>query len=94
VYSIKFTKEAEDTFDSITSQLNERFSTKTVLKFQEELEKVLKNISLSPLIFPIVDERTEVRKCVIHKQCSMFYRVYEEEIIVICFWDNRQSSIW
>lgn len=94
MYTIKFTKEAEDTFDAITSQLTERFSIKTVLKFQEELEKVLNSISNSPLSFPIVDKRTEVRKCILHKQCSMFYKVYKEEIVIICFWDNRQSSIW
>ena len=94
MYQIRFTKEAEGTFDAISEQLNERFSLKTVLKFQKELENILKNLTISPLMFPIIDKRTSVRKCVIHKQCTMFYRVYEKEIVVICFWDNRQYPIW
>ncbi len=46
------------------------------------------------LIFsPKAEENTEVRKCILHKNCSMLYKVYDEIIVIICFWDNRQDPL-
>lgn len=39
-------------------------------------------------------ETTEIRKCIIHKDCSMFYRIYDTQIIIIFFWDNRQDPMF
>src|ERR1700761_604493 len=93
IFEIKFSPEGEDTFDSVVIQLRARWGENYVHKFEAKLLSALKTIQASPFIYPLVDESTIVRKCVIHKNCSMFYKVTGNIILIICFWDNRQEPM-
>lgn len=53
-----------------------------------------KTITATPYIYPVADENTGVRKCILHKNFSMFYKVYDVTILIICFWDNRQEPMF
>jgi len=94
IYEIRFTPEAEETYDAVTCQLRDRWGNKFVFKLEKILSDRLSTISMSPFIYPIIDDSSEVRKCVLHKNCSLLYRVFETKIVVICFWDNRQEPIF
>lgn len=90
---IRFTPEAESTYRAITDQLQSRWGEKIVSKFEVKVNKVLNQISISPTIYPILLENHELRRCVLHKNCSMFYKVYDNYILVVWFWDNRQQPL-
>jgi plasmid stabilization system protein ParE len=92
-FEVKFTPEAEETYDALTAQLRHRWGDKFVLKFENRVSKCLDLISATPDIYPIAEIDTEVRKCVLHKNCSMLYKVYDNCILVVCFWDNRQDPL-
>jgi plasmid stabilization system protein ParE len=94
IYEIKFTPEAEETYDIIRNQLLENWGNRVVIQLEKKILKSLSIIAQSPLIYPVIDEPTDVRKCVIHKNCSILYRVFDHTVIVICFWDNRQEPIF
>ena len=91
--AIKFAVEAEETYDSIVSQLRERWGDKFVLKFEDKVSQVVAIIAQTPLIYPIAKENTETRKCVLYKNCSMYYKVNDDNIEIVYFWDNRQDPI-
>ena len=91
--SIRFSPESEETFEALVEQLNQRWGKKYVAKFKEETIKSLKLISNSPYLYPIADQDRDVRKCVLHKNCAMFYKIQEQYIMVLYFWDNRQDPI-
>jgi plasmid stabilization system protein ParE len=92
-FGIRFTLEAEETFDALCQQLRERWGERFVTKFETKVSKVFDKISLTPYIYPVADENTDLRKCILHKNCSMLYKVYDDTIVIICFWDNRQDPI-
>ena len=94
IYEIKFTPEAEETYDAVSSQLRESWGDKVVLNLEKRVLKSLSVISKTPLIYPVIDEVTEVRKCVLHKNCSLLYKVFDTKVVIICFWDNRQESMF
>jgi len=94
IYEIKFTPEAEKTYESVVSQLFERWGEKFVFKFESRLEKVLDTLTHSPFIYPVVVESTQIRKSILHKNCSLLYKVTDQSIVIICFWDNRQDPIF
>ena len=94
IWEIRFTPEAEDSYESITAQLNERWGEKFVLKFEARLEKTLTKIAQSPFLYPIAYEAIEIRRCVLHKNCSLLYKVTEKHVVVVCFWDNRQEPLF
>jgi plasmid stabilization system protein ParE len=92
-FEIKFTPEAEETYDALASQLHQRWGERFVIKFENRVSKSLNTISATPFLYPIADENTEVRKCLLHKNCSMLYKIYDETVLIVCFWDNRQDPI-
>ena len=92
--AIRFTPEAESTYLALIVQLQSRWGDKIVAKMESKVEKALRQISLSPYMYPVVNEKYELRKCVLHKNCSLFYKVFNEYILVTWFWDNRQNPLF
>jgi plasmid stabilization system protein ParE len=93
-FSIKFTPQAQETYDAVVSQLNQRWGEDFVIKFENKVSKSISSILLSPYMYPVADENTGMRKCVLHKNCSMFYNIYNNNILIAWFWDNRQEPIF
>lgn len=94
IFEIKFTPEAEQTFDSVSEQINSRWGAKVLVDFENKMLKSISIISKNPLIHPIIFKQSEIRSCVLHKNCSMLYRVVENVVEIICFWDNRQEPMF
>jgi plasmid stabilization system protein ParE len=92
-FEIRFTPESEETFDAVISQLRDRWGEGFVNKFESKISKIINAISETPHLYPIFDENTEVRRCVLHKNCSLLYRVYGNTVLIVCFWDNRQEPL-
>ncbi|WP_426667524.1 type II toxin-antitoxin system RelE/ParE family toxin [Mucilaginibacter sp. McL0603] len=92
-FEIKFTPEAEETYDAVVTQLRQRWGDRFVVKFEIKVLKCLDTITTTPYIYPVTEENTGIRKCLLHKNCSMFYKVYDEAILIVCFWDNRQDPL-
>jgi hypothetical protein len=84
---------AEETYTLLTAQLRQRWGDEFVNKFEAKIEKRIGAIMTSPHIYPVAEENMGLRKCVLHKNCSMLYKVDDEVILIVCFWDNRQDPI-
>lgn len=91
---VKFTPEAEETFDLLMLQLKNKWGEGFVVDLENKILNSLSLISKNPFIHSIVIGQSEIRKCVLHKNCSMLYRVANDAIEIICFWDNRQEPIF
>ena len=92
-FEIKFTPEAEETYDAVVAQLRQRWGDRFVINFETRVIKSLHTIIKTPYLYPVADGHTEVRKCVLHKNCSLLYKIYDNTILVVCFWDNRQEPL-
>jgi len=90
---VRWSEEAEITFDNIFSFIVFRWSESAAIKFKNKTKKILLNLSKQPLIFPEcgIDN---VRKAVITKQSSVFYEVTSKQVILLYFWDNRQDPLF
>jgi plasmid stabilization system protein ParE len=67
-YKLIFSPKAEETYDALTYQLRQRWGDHFVNKFETKVQKSLKTIVENPYIYPIAEENTEVRKCILHKK--------------------------
>lgn len=92
-FEIRFTPEAEETYDAVISQLRQRWGDHFVDKFEAKVWKAFETISDNPYIYPIARENPELRKCIPHKNCSMFYQVRTDYVLIAYFWDNRQDPL-
>lgn len=56
---------SEKDLSDIMSYLNKEWDAKIANQFMDIIEKILKQISLNPKQFPLINKKRKVRKCVI-----------------------------
>ena len=90
---VRWTDEAEFTFDHIVSFILEHWGERSSEKFIAKTRNTLLNISRQPFLFPESDIEN-VRKALITRQSSVFYEIHSDYIMLVFFWDNRQDPIF
>jgi len=90
--AIILTPKAKDTFLSIILFIRENWGSSSAEKFVERTYRVLDTIAQQPYIFKAYQEK-DVRKGLITKHTSVVYRVVNDRIGVLFFWDNRQEPV-
>jgi hypothetical protein len=63
---------------------------KELKSFITRTEKVIEHISANPLIYPY-SKTSDTYKSVVVEQVSLFYRIKQNEIELLTFWDNRRN---
>lgn len=89
-YTIKWTPKALDSFEAITLQLIERWNIETARSFDKKVEIALNQLKTNPKIFQ-TSKKFKLRKCVIHKNVSLIYRINKNTVELIVFVDNRDE---
>ena len=88
---VYWTDTAKETYLYVLEYLDEFWGQKHVYKFIENTEKVLLLICRYPELYEPVDGYANLRKAILHKNCSFLYRITDNAIEVLVFWDNRQE---
>jgi plasmid stabilization system protein ParE len=77
--------------DSLLVFLEAEWSAEVKHEFVLKLDKSLKQIQKLPDSFPESDKIRGLRKCVVTKQTTIFYKYSETTIDVVTIFDNRQN---
>lgn len=88
---IRLSKRAMEKLDSLLIYLEDEWSTKVKHDFVLKLDKSLKQIQKLPDSFPESEKIKGLRKCVVTKQTTVFYKYSETTIDVVTIFDNRQN---
>jgi plasmid stabilization system protein ParE len=89
---IVWTKTADKKFDKILDYLSEEWGEKITTAFVKKVYDFLDILSEFPEIGSIEHKYKEIRGFVIIKQVSIFYSVQKNKIVILSFFENRQSS--
>lgn len=89
-YNISWTDHALSELADTYEYLELNFTEKELKKLSLEIDQVLNLISKNPKLFPF-SESLKVRKVVIKKFNTMYYRVNKNQIEIISFFSNRQN---
>jgi len=92
-YNIVVTPEAEDTLTSVHKFIFNNFGKRSANTFLQQADKIISMISEMPLMYKAAPFDETVRIGFISKQTSIFYRVKEETVELLFFWDNRQEAL-
>jgi plasmid stabilization system protein ParE len=82
---------SEKDFALILDYLDKNWGPKVALNFIELTENSLNQISLNPRQFPFFYRRKKIRKCVLTKHNSLFYRDGKTNIEILRIYDTRQD---
>lgn len=87
---IIFTPKAKDSYLSVTTFIQSNWGDRSAKNFVDKTYKLLNLIVKQPYLFKAYQEN-DVRIGLITKQTSVVYRVHNDRIEVLFFWDNRQE---
>lgn len=84
---------AKITFFNVLDYLEKNWTKKEIIQFNLRTEIVLNAIKRNPGIFPISPKYKEIRKAIVDRNNSFFYKTdqYNKKIYLLTFFDNRQN---
>ena len=88
-YSVVWSPTAEETYNHVIGFLMDNYGADTALKIDDKVEKLIQSISTNKHLCPASTAIPTLRRCVISKYLSMVYRIEEDEIAILAFYDNR-----
>jgi plasmid stabilization system protein ParE len=87
---ILWTDHALKELDKIYDYLKTHFTEREMKKLSIEVDKTLKLISINPSLFP-KSEFKGIRRIIIKKFNTMYYREKENTVEILSFFSNRQN---
>jgi len=82
---------SESDFAETLNFLHEKWSHKVALQFIERTEIILNQIAANPKQFAIINKSIKVRKCVLTKHKTLYYRTTKRAIEILRIYDNRKD---
>lgn len=82
---------SEQDVGMILEYLQSNWNRKTALKFINRIDNTTKLALDNPQLFPVINKRLSIRKIVLTKQNSLFYREKNQNIEIIRVFDSRQD---
>ena len=98
-----WTRLANITYKEVFENLEWRWTKKEMKNFRDLTNEMLDKIKNEQVLYPFANEKLGVRKGKVHKNVSLFYKVYRKnnKIYLITFFNNRMNpkvlkfiSIW
>ena len=82
---------AENDLEIVLYFLQEIWNEHVVNEFINEIEKTINQISINSKLFPVINKKKKVRKCVLTRHNTIFYREKNGSIEIIRLFDSRQD---
>lgn len=89
---IRWTARASKNLDKILDYLEDEWDIKTVQNFSTKLLSFLETLKTKPEIGKLVEKDKKIRAFVLTKQNTLFYRIKDQQIIILQLFDNRMNS--
>lgn len=90
-YKLIWSDEAINNLKGIIEYLENRWTKKEIKKFAQLLDRQLSLIKDNPLLYPESDKSNGLRKSVLSRQTTIYYKVVKYEIRIMTLFDNRQN---
>lgn len=88
---VKWSSRAENDFAEILEYLNNHWSASVASDFISKVDKCISLIQQNTEQFPFLNKNFKIRKCVVTKHNSIFYRDTESRIEILRLFDTRQN---
>ncbi len=90
-YKIVWTDEALHGLQKTIEYIEQRWTQKEIKNFARLLDKHLNIIKENPKIFPQSKKSIDIRRSVLSKQTTIYYKVENSTIYLLTLFDNRQD---
>lgn len=84
-FLIRYSPGALAEYESILDYLVLNFGLAKAIEIDAYFDKIIRQISVTPKMYPLFDKRRKIRRCVISKQTTLFYRIAGNKVELISF---------
>jgi plasmid stabilization system protein ParE len=84
---------AQQDFDLILTYLRNNWTSNVAIQFIDKVDDAVAQIRRHPRQFPLISKVLGIRKCVITKQNTLFFRIAKSWIEIIRLFDSRQDPL-
>jgi plasmid stabilization system protein ParE len=88
---VKWSPLAESDLSTILDYLHKNWERKVASNFLDLTDNFINQISINPKQFPLINRRKGIRKCVITKHNTLFYRDRNSAVEILRIYDTRQD---
>lgn len=82
---------SEQDFSNILEYLKFNWGSLVVNKYINRIDNLLSQIKLNPKQYPLINKRKKIRRCVVTKHNSMYYRISKDSIDLLRIYSNYQN---
>ncbi|CAL65903.1 type II toxin-antitoxin system RelE/ParE family toxin [Christiangramia forsetii] len=90
-YKILWTDHALYELQETIKYLEEEWTEKELENFSEQLDHTIELISKNPELFQVSKKKKNIRRAVIARFNTMYYRLNNENVEILSFFSNRQD---
>lgn len=90
VYSVIWSSLAEKDFAGILDYLHSEWNQQVANNFIDLLDQSILQLQINPNLFPIIHKKG-IRRCVITKHNTLFYRINVNTVEILRLYDTRQD---
>jgi len=90
-YKLIWSDEALIGLKEIIEYLESKFSEKDVKKFVQKFDKQIRLIKSNPEIFSITPKSKTIRRTIVARLTSIYYRIDGDIIYLVSIYDNRKN---
>lgn len=88
---IRWSSFAEKDFSDILHFLNSRWSNLVASNFILEIESCISLVQKTPEQFPLFSKKHQIRKCVVTRHNTLYFRITTTNIEILRLYDTRQD---
>jgi plasmid stabilization system protein ParE len=89
--AIRWTSRAENKFDKIIEYLLNEWNNEVTEAFIKKVYGFIETLADFPELGTMENKQKKIRGFTIVKQISIFYHIDKHQIVILDFFDNRQS---
>lgn len=67
------------------------FGYSTAVKVDRYFDKIIRQLAVNPKMYPLFNKERNIRKCVISRQTSLYYRIRGDKVELIRFRGNLMN---
>lgn len=90
-YKILWTDHAISELNKTIEYLENNWTKKELIKFSTKLDHTIELISKTPEIFAASFKKAEIRKAVVEKHNTLYYRISQNSIEIVSLFSNRKN---
>lgn len=87
-----WTRTSELSLDEILNYIETKFGKLVAENYYSDVIQTVEGIEIQPEMFPVYQQNTETRKAVINKKTILYYKILENNIFLLVFYDTRMGT--